>query len=103
MQKCENYANTKVALLVDIRKLSKDLMQTKVDNRAYSKQLGCRTTRLKDELQMAKVDYFLTMVWDELILLYKELKSSEAKLSTVEPVATERRLKRGQTFLYQII
>lgn len=52
---------------------------------------------------MAKLDYFLTLkdfkeVLDEIILLCKELESSEAKLSMMESAVVEKKAFRAKHF-----
>lgn len=53
-----------------------------------SKWMECVIIKLKEELQMAEVDYFFKIkdgnqALDKLDLLYQKLKTSEAKLFTV--------------------
>lgn len=45
----------------NIRRLAVDLMQTSLNNRPYSKRINCEITKLKVDLEMAKIDYFLTV------------------------------------------
>lgn len=82
-------------MLVDISRPSKDLMQTKVNNWTYDERMDYENIGLKKELQITKVEYFLTIkdlhkARDELFLRRAYAKTSEAKLSTTELAIAKR-------------
>lgn len=99
----EDFANTQAAQLFDINRLSKDLMQTSEDNRAYFEHMNCEMAKLKDELQIAKVDYFLIIkdrneAQDKLVMLCNELESSKAILSAVKSMVVDRKAYDAKYF-----
>lgn len=94
-QSAEDYDRVKATIFLYIRRLASDLMQTRLDNMAYSKRKNCEITKLKEMLQMANIDYFLTIrdgtkARDKLISLCQKLESSKDKLFITKSVVPER-------------